>query len=205
MADGTGRDERDDELLRLVREASDEGPIPRLAPAHRASLWRGVVAATADDAPTSAGHGTRHGYTRRLLGLASAGVAAGLVGLAVALAPIGGDPAVVLASAELAPLQDDVAPATARVTDADGERVVELALPDLETPAGTHLEVWLLDPDGSDPLPLGVLASDGRHTVAPGVDLSSRSVLDVSLEPDDGDPAHSGHSLLRGDLVPVQG
>jgi len=201
MADGTPRDERDDDLRRLLREASDEGPIPRLAPSHRARLWQGVADATAagqDAAPVRA---APRGATRRLVGLVAAGVAAGLVGLAVVLAPVGDSRPALLASAELLPLEGAVPAASARITDAGGQRVVELDLPELRTPDGTHLEVWLLGPEGSEPLPLGVLDDDRRHTLAPGVDLAARAVLDVSLEPDDGDPAHSGHSLLRGDLV----
>lgn len=205
MADPTSRGERDDELRRLVREASDEGPIPCLAPSHRARLWQDVSAATAAGAPAHAVPGSPRGVPRRLVGLATAGVAAGLVGIAVALAPITVGQPTLLASAELLPLEQELPAASARVTDHDGQRVVELDMPDMDTPAGTHLEVWLLGPEGSEPLPLGVLDDDRRHTVAPGVDLADRTVVDVSLEPDDGDPAHSGHSLLRGDLVLLTG
>jgi hypothetical protein len=50
-------------------------------------------------------------------------------------------------------------------------------------------------------VPVGVLnGSTGRFTVPAGVNLTDYPVVDVSLEPLDGNPAHSGTSVLRGTL-----
>ncbi len=69
-------------------------------------------------------------------------------------------------------------------------------------PADGFYEVWLLDLDGDRMVALGVLDDTGRGrlTVPDGVRVSDYPEVDVSLEPDDGDPAHSGDSVLRGEL-----
>ena len=63
-------------------------------------------------------------------------------------------------------------------------------------------EVWLVDLDAGRLLPLGALddTGSGRLTVAEGVRLADYPEVDISLEPDDGDPGHSGDSVLRGAL-----
>lgn len=72
---------------------------------------------------------------------------------------------------------------------------------DLPRPQGAAYEVWLLDLEHDRIVPLGVLDDDGRAWVElpAGVEVADYPVVDVSLEPADGDPAHSGDSVLRGD------
>ncbi len=68
---------------------------------------------------------------------------------------------------------------------------------------GTFYEVWLLDLDGGtlrDLVALGTIDSSGHYTIDQSVDISRYDTLDVSIEPDDGDPAHSGVSVVRGVL-----
>ena len=66
---------------------------------------------------------------------------------------------------------------------------------------GYH-ELWLLPAEGGgDPVPVGRfrVGADGRATATlrlPG-DPSRFALYDVSEEPDDGNPAHSGRSILR--------
>jgi hypothetical protein len=82
----------------------------------------------------------------------------------------------------------------------DGRRQVVVAL-DAPVPAGTFREVWLLTPDVSGLVSLGVLeGEEGRFDVPEGLDLAAFPVVDVSEEPLDGDPAHSGDSVVRGTL-----
>jgi anti-sigma-K factor RskA len=59
--------------------------------------------------------------------------------------------------------------------------------------------VWLLDPDAGTVFAVGVLPPDGqaRFTLPASV-VGRYQAIDVSLEADDGDPAHSKRSLLRG-------
>ncbi len=68
---------------------------------------------------------------------------------------------------------------------------------------GSTYDLWLLDLDGDtpqDPRWIGKAQADGAFTIPEDVDLTEYTVVDVSIEPDDGDPAHSGDSILRGDL-----
>ena len=48
---------------------------------------------------------------------------------------------------------------------------------------------------------LGLLeGASGRFVVPDGIDLDEFTLVDVSAEPVDGDPAHSGDSIVRGEL-----
>ncbi len=48
---------------------------------------------------------------------------------------------------------------------------------------------------------LGVVdGASGTFTVPDGLDLSRYDLVDVSAEPYDGNPAHSGDSIIRGKL-----
>lgn len=65
-----------------------------------------------------------------------------------------------------------------------------------------HHELWLLSADGrGDPLPVGRfrVGADGRAvaTLRLPADPGRFALYDVSEEPDDGNPAHSGRSVLR--------
>jgi hypothetical protein len=66
---------------------------------------------------------------------------------------------------------------------------------------GEFYELWLLSPPG-DLVALGSfrVTAAGRATrdVRVPVDLSRYRFIDVSVEPDDGDPSHSSRSVLRG-------
>ena len=48
---------------------------------------------------------------------------------------------------------------------------------------------------------LGVVQSgDTQWDWPTGIDPNEYSLVDLSIEPDDGDPTHSGRSILRGEL-----
>ncbi|MBM7504408.1 anti-sigma factor [Agromyces aurantiacus] len=141
---------------------------------------------------------------------AAGGILAG-VGIGVAVASLGGSgggtstpsPAVVLASADLAafPGWDDATGHATVEEDADGERSIVVDL-DAAVPAGDVREVWLIRSDASGLVSLGLLDGDsGRFVVPSGIDLAEFTLVDVSAEPVDGDPAHSGDSIVRGELV----
>lgn len=111
--------------------------------------------------------------------------------------------ATTLATYELEPLTTDGSvevAAVAAVLVADGEgRALEVDLAELPVADGFH-EVWLLDPDTGALASLGPVRPDGRYVVPSGTDLDALKALDVSVEPLDGDPGHSGVSLLRGEV-----
>jgi anti-sigma-K factor RskA len=92
---------------------------------------------------------------------------------------------------------------------ADGDAVIE------ETPDGSrevrvtleagdedgYREVWLLTADAKSVLSLGVLnGQSGTFAIPADVDLAEYGVVDISLEQPDGDPTHSGDSIVRGSL-----
>jgi hypothetical protein len=69
----------------------------------------------------------------------------------------------------------------------------------LDTPDG-YFEVWLINPSVTELVSLGPLRADGDYDVPPGVDAAEFPIVDISDEPVDGDPSHSGDSVLRGQL-----
>ncbi|MGH1491873.1 MAG: anti-sigma factor [Acidimicrobiales bacterium] len=82
-------------------------------------------------------------------------------------------------------------------------RTLEVDLEGLDAPEGSFYELWLLNFDGdelADLQSLGQVGADGSFTVPDDVDLDEFSVVDVSIELDDGNPDHSGDSVLRGGL-----
>ncbi|TFV98000.1 anti-sigma factor [Leifsonia flava] len=107
----------------------------------------------------------------------------------------------VIAEAALDPLPTWDASGTARLEQSGSGSTRDLVV-DLDAPTGTDLrEVWLIDPATNGLVSLGQLAgASGRFTVPNGIDLEQFSVVDVSDEPADGNPAHSGDSIVRGEL-----
>ncbi|WP_167138393.1 anti-sigma factor [Diaminobutyricimonas sp. TR449] len=111
------------------------------------------------------------------------------------------DSAAVVAEAELDPFPGWDATGAARVEErADGSRVVVV---DLDTTADDteFREVWLIKSDASGLVSIGLLdGTSGSFVVPQGLDLAEYPLVDVSAEPDNGDPAHSGDSIVRGEL-----
>jgi anti-sigma-K factor RskA len=134
-------------------------------------------------------------------------VAAAVVALAVGVAVgvlvrDGGEQPATGPSIALAPLggADPAARATATmVDDANGMRLDASGLAPL--PSGEFYEVWLLD-GPERVMSLGsfrVPASGDAHVTVPlPVDAADFRYVDVSVEREDGDPSHSGASVLRG-------
>ena len=83
----------------------------------------------------------------------------------------------------------------------DGTRQVEVTL-DADVADDAFREVWLIRSDASDLVSLGVLeGSEGTFEVPNDVDVDEFNLVDVSEEPQDGDPTHSGDSIVRGPLT----
>lgn len=108
---------------------------------------------------------------------------------------------IIVAQAALDPLPvDPAASGRAVVVQADGSRVLEVDVSQLASTDGFY-EVWLIDASVKKMVPIGVLTgSTGRFTIPDGLDLGQYPVVDISAEPLDGDPVHSGKSLLRGTI-----
>ena len=131
----------------------------------------------------------------------AAAVAAALVGgLAGAVALGRDDAGAVIAATTLDPLDADESSGRAEVRERDGVRSMQV---DLDAPSlgEGYYEVWLLRPDVSGLVPLGVVHQGANTVPLPdGLDLGDYPVVDVSVEPLDGDPSHSGVSVARGSL-----
>ncbi|MDO8383382.1 MAG: anti-sigma factor [Microbacterium sp.] len=144
---------------------------------------------------------------RRRGGLATAWVlAASLVvvaGVAVGGWAIGQRTAVVeVAAASLDAFPDHPGAVGAAVLEEtpDGTRMVRVELEADQAP-DSYREVWLITKDASALVSLGVLdGTEGTFTVPAEIDVSQYVLVDVSNEPDDGQPGHSGDSIVRGEL-----
>jgi hypothetical protein len=146
--------------------------------------------------------------------LSGVGVLAVLAGIGVVTRVVPGLPRggseTVLASAALDPLPAwKGSRGTAELErDRDGRLtlVVDLrgASDDADDePAGGLREVWMMRSDLKGLVSVGFLDGDrGRFTVPAAMDTSEFPVVDVSAEADDGDPTHSGDSIVRGTLSP---
>ncbi len=83
---------------------------------------------------------------------------------------------------------------------ADGSRRLVITLTGAQ-PGDGYREVWLIDTDVTKLVSLGVLdGTTGTFPLPAGLDLAEFPVVDVSEEHFDGDPAHSGDSIVRGIL-----
>ena len=63
--------------------------------------------------------------------------------------------------------------------------------------------MWLINVDGKRMVAVGLLASgdEGEFEVPLRLIDEGYRIVDISIEPDDGDPTHSGVSLARGELA----
>jgi anti-sigma-K factor RskA len=77
---------------------------------------------------------------------------------------------------------------------------LRLSTNDLDAGDG-FLEVWVISPDVTQLVSLGPLRNDGVYDLPSGLDPAAFPIVDVSVEPIDGDPTHSGASVLRGELT----
>ena len=141
-----------------------------------------------------------------------AALAAGAAGLVVVGAGLGGSIAALrddqpaappppLATAALDPLDTPEASGQADLVQADADRTLEVSVAGLDPQPGSFFEVWLLDPTGTRLVSLGVLEGEsGSFRLPETLDLVDYPVVDVSIEPYDGNPAHSSVSAVRGTL-----
>ena len=108
----------------------------------------------------------------------------------------------VVAAADLTALDSDASRGMASAVRSDDSITLRVSASELGDEDGFH-EVWLINVDGSRMVALGVLASgnDGEFDVPMGLIEKGYRIVDISVEPDDGDPTHSGVSLARGELA----
>ncbi len=195
--------ERIEHALRAAPPAPMESP-----PDH---VWTAIAAATGfaeQDPPglvlvATPGSTLRTRSRRRGVRLAAIAAAvivvAGVSAISFAARPDGGD---LVAAGSLAPLASgEQAAGRVAVRRGGGELRLDLKLSRLpEAPTGSYYELWIIDRDVKKLISLGPLRADGRYVLPGGVDMGAYPVVDVSVEPIDGNTSHSGASLLRGVL-----
>lgn len=98
---------------------------------------------------------------------------------------------------------DDRAPSavSGEVLEVDGVRTVEVDLAELPDPGeDAFYELWLLDLDAGELVSLGPVNGQRTFRLPDAIDVGTYPTIDVSVEPTDGDPTHSGDSVLRGPI-----
>ena len=126
--------------------------------------------------------------------LVGTGIGAGAVALA------NRDAAEELAAADLEPLDDRDASGNAEVVATDDGAQLRVVL-DAPDPDDGFYEVWLLEPAVERMVQIGIVRAGTTTLDLPdGIDLAEYPIVDVSVEPLDGDPTHSGVSVARGVL-----
>lgn len=108
----------------------------------------------------------------------------------------------VLGATDLASLDNSPqARGAAEVRRHDDRVALHVEASDLDGPDGTR-EVWLINTDGSRMVSLGLLPAGeaGEFDFPERLLAQGYRIVDISYEPDDGDPTHSGQSLARGTI-----
>ncbi len=79
---------------------------------------------------------------------------------------------------------------------------LEVDVPTLPTESQQFYELWMIDVDGEvgDLTSLGKITESATFELPENLDPELYSTVDISIELDDGNPEHSGNSVLRGEL-----
>ena len=191
-----------DELDLSLGEASDEA-------GERASTGLETPTPVAEDEPGAKvvsldEHRARRSGPGTWL-LAAAGVGGILVGGVITASVVGSSgeqDLTVATTVDLEPLPDwDTAGTADLAVNEDGQQVLVVSLNDSSAGTDGYQEVWLIDENVEGMVSLGILeGSDGQFVVPDGVDVASFPIVDISNEPFDGDPTHSGDSITRGQI-----
>lgn len=83
----------------------------------------------------------------------------------------------------------------------DGGFAIKLNLSDLPQTDANYFELWAIDTQVKGMVSLGPLHDSGIYEIPAGVDPDRFPIIDISIEPTDGVPTHSGESVLRGRLA----
>ena len=109
----------------------------------------------------------------------------------------------VTSSTALQPLPGQTGQGTAELVSDQWRPELRVQIDSPPTP-DRYREVWLINTDGQRMYPLGILPDDGRasYPLPPALagQLQGFTIVDVSIEPYDGNPAHSRESQVRGTL-----
>jgi len=176
-------------MVALSRSAHADGPL--LAPP--AEVWTAIEA---DIVPRPARKSASWFALAAAIGVVVGGIAGALIVTNQSSTPL-----VPVATADLAPLDGFTSTGVAEVVETAQGPALSIAVDALE-PIDGYYEVWLLKPDASGMVSVGILDSgdQGLYPLPAGIPLDEFPVVDVSIEEFDGNAAHSAVSVVRGSL-----
>jgi anti-sigma-K factor RskA len=165
-------------------------------------LWAGIAAKA--DRPENEVVALPRPRRRAWIGVAAAVVVALAIGggwlvsgrsngIVVASAPLSND--------GLSPLGADSS-GKAKVVERGDSFLLRLDVTSPPKEADSYIEVWLIDSQVEGMISLGPFRGNGDYPIPSGVDPAKFPIVDVSIEPADGVPTHSGVSILRGVAAP---
>lgn len=193
-----------DEFTEIVAVASNPPEGEASPPDH---LWAGIAAEAfgdrrAEDEPAGGTVVPLRRPARWGMPLAALSAAAALVAVVVVTNPVSDD-ATPAAAATLEPLEgvEVDESVTAQFVVDDGSTRLDVDLSALPDATDGFYEIWLLDPGDGRMVSLGPARPDGTYALPSGVEVDDYPAVDVSVEPHDGDPTHSGASVLRGSVT----
>jgi hypothetical protein len=218
-----------DRLMRVTRAARENGPVDFELMEPSPAVWEGIRAQLTMEAPAEAlpaeaapvqtavapparpadvpprRRGGRSTRSRRRWVAALSGAAVVAIAVVVSAVLVLRPTAQVEAQATLAGLPAwSTSSGTATMErHADGTTVLEVALdsPAVRSSGSDYREVWLMSSDLTKSISVGLLDGDsGTFVMPPNIAAADYPVVDISQQPLNGDPAHSGDSIVRGTL-----
>jgi hypothetical protein len=213
-----------EELRHIVELSSGSAELaPRLVPAD--AIWRSIEAEIAADhlsgtvhaggltvpdeaAPQALEEGSPASQPQpsaprwRVLVAAAVGLILG-VGGTVLVNVVRNDEVEVVSATPLSALPGETGRGNAELVRDHGTTRLRVSV-DGSAPPQEFREVWLINTDGKRMYSLGVLPGGGNGSYPVptllGSSLDGFTIVDVSIEPYDGNAAHSLHSQVRGTL-----
>jgi len=193
---------------RTVRPDDLDLPAPPVAVWEGISAELGLSAGSAGSDSDSAGSVTaigdapsrRQGRARWWWAAAAAVVVIVAIAGIVALARRDGGDGRPVQEVALSEVDASGAAGRAALVRQDGGYALRVDTTGLANRDGTYYELWLMNPDTNSFVSLGPVLPGTRstHPLPAGVSTKSDPFVDISVEPLDGNPAHSTVSVLRG-------
>ena len=140
--------------------------------------------------------------THRRVWLGAAAVVVAGLGIAGGLAAIGGGSDDVIAETALS--NEGLSPlgaassGKAEIIRRGTSYLLHLDVSRVPSEPASYVEVWLIDRQVKGMISLGPYRGNGDYAIPSGVDPAEYPIVDVSIEPSDGVPTHSGVSIVRG-------
>jgi len=182
------------ELKAVARRMTDEDFLRDEPPA---DLWSSI--ATAVDRPVTPVTTLRRPKHRAWLAAAAVIAVVAIGGWLLARGRTNDDvlASTALSNEGLSPLGADSS-GTAEIIRHDGSYRLHIDLHGVPNEPSSYVELWLIDPEVKGMISLGPFHGDGDYVIPSGVDPAKYPIVDVSIEPADGVPTHSGVSIVRG-------